>query len=332
MPARSRVLPGDTADVATVARIEEDLRAWRLGRCVLVGDAGLYSADNLGALGRDGCAVLPSGGSGQRPDGLGRYILAVPMRRPREVEGAVLARPGRYRRIAANLEAKEVRVGRGERRRRYVVCLDPEEAAPRRRHRAAVLETLQAELALLAERDEDHPKAACRLLASRRFGRYLGMEAAGRPRLDPAKLKAAERLDGELVVTTDDDSLTAEDAALGYKGAWIIERRFRKLETTGLEIRPVCHWTPRRIAAHVQLCTLALQLQRAAEIRAGLSWTRLAHDLAALEAVRYRAEARTIAQRTRIRGELGDILKKLAVSIPKQLLAVSEPAADPPTP
>jgi hypothetical protein len=48
--------------------------------------------------------------------------------------------------------------------------------------------------------------------------------------------------------------------------------------------------------------------------------------------VRYRAEARTIAQRTRIASELGDILKKLAVSIPKQLLAVSEPAADPPTP
>jgi hypothetical protein len=50
MPVRSWVLPGDTADVATVARIKDDLRAWRLGRCVLVGDAGLYSADNLGEL------------------------------------------------------------------------------------------------------------------------------------------------------------------------------------------------------------------------------------------------------------------------------------------
>jgi hypothetical protein len=45
--------------------------------------------------------------------------------------------------------------------------------------------------------------------------------------------------------------------------------------------------------------------------------------------VRYRTEARTIVQRTRIRGELGDILKKLTVSIPKQLLAVSEPTAEP---
>ena len=45
MPVRSWVLPGDTADVTTVARIKDDLRAWRLGRCVFVGDAGMYSAD-----------------------------------------------------------------------------------------------------------------------------------------------------------------------------------------------------------------------------------------------------------------------------------------------
>ena len=313
MPVRSWVLPGNTADVATVARIKDDLRAWRLGRCVLVGDAGFYSAGNLGELAK----------------GLGRYILAVPIRRLKEVEDEVLARPGRYRKIAANLEVKEVWVGQGERRRRYIVCFNPEEAERQRQHRAAVLGALQAELDLLAERDADHPKAACQLMASRRFARYLSVDAAGRPQLDSAKVKAALRLDGKFVVTTNDDSLTAEDAALGYKGAWIIEHCFKKLKTTGLEIRPIYHWTQHRIVAHVKLCTLALQIQRAAEIRTGASWARIAHELAALKAVRYRTEARTIVQRTRIRSELGDVLKKLAVSIPKQLLAVSEPVSEP---
>lgn len=309
MPVRSWVLPGNTADVATVARIKDDLRAWRLGRCVLVGDAGLYSADNLGALAR----------------GLGRYLLAVPMRRLKEVEAEVLARPGRYRRIADNLEAKEVWVGTGERRRRYVVCFNPEEAERQRRHRAMVLEALAAELQLLAERDDDHPKAACQLLASRRFARYLTTDASGRPRLDPAKVKAAARLDGKFVLTTNDDSLTAEDAALGYQGAWIIEACFRKLKTTGLAIRPIYHWSPRRIVAHVKLCVLALQIQRAAELRTDRPWARLAHDLATLKAVCYRTEERTIVQRTRIAPELAATLKTLGISRPKQLLAVSEP-------
>jgi hypothetical protein len=77
MPVRSWVLPGDTADVTIVARIKDDLRAWRLGRCLFVGDAGMYSAENLAALSR----------------GLGRYILAVPMRKVKDIELDV--RPGR---------------------------------------------------------------------------------------------------------------------------------------------------------------------------------------------------------------------------------------------
>jgi hypothetical protein len=81
-------LPGDTADVTTVTRIKDDLRVWRLGRCVFVGDAGMYPADNLAVLSRD----------------LGRYTLAVPMRRVKEIEAEVLTRPSRYRPVADNLQ------------------------------------------------------------------------------------------------------------------------------------------------------------------------------------------------------------------------------------
>jgi hypothetical protein len=312
MPVRSWVLPGDTADVTTVARIKDDLRAWRLGRCVFVGDAGMYSAENLAALSR----------------GLGRYILAVPMRKVKEIEVEVLTRPGRYKPVADNLQVKEVVAGEGERRRRYVLCLNPEEAERQRLHREQVLVELNAELSLLREREADHPKAACTLLASRRYGRYLDTDYLGRPRLDAAKVKAAAKFDGKFVVITNDDTLSAEDVALGYKGAWIIESCFRRMKQTGLEVRPMFHWTPRRIEAHVKLCVLALQMQRAGEIRCTLPWARIVHELAALKAVRYQAGDRTIVQRTKIADSLGGILKKLGVSIPKQILSVSDPATD----
>ena len=245
MPVRSWVLPGDTADVATVARIKQDLCAWRLGRCLFVGDAGLYSADNLAALSR----------------GLGRYILAVPMRKLKDIELEVLTRPGRYKQVADNLQVKEVWVGDGERRKRYVLCLNPQEAERERARRAQLLRQLDAELTLLDSRDEDHPKAACALIASRRYGRYLRADWRGRPQLDSAKIKAAEKFDGKFVVISNDDTLSAEDIALGYKGAWIIEACFRRMKQTGLEVRPMFHWTPRRIDAHVRLCVLALQMQ-----------------------------------------------------------------------
>jgi hypothetical protein len=312
MPVRSWILPGDTADVATVARIKDDLRAWRLGRCVFVGDGGMYSAENLATLSR----------------GLGRYILAVPMRKVKEIDAEVLTRPGRYKPVADNLHVKEVVVGEGERRRRYVLCLNPEEAERERHHREQVVVELDAELSLLREREADHPKAACTLLASRRYGRYLTTDYLGRPRLDAVKIKAAEKFDGKFVVITNDDTLSAEDVALGYKGAWIIESCFRRMKQTGLEVRPMFHWTPRRIEAHVKLCVLALQMQRAAEIRCALPWARIAHELAALKAVRYHTGGRSIVQRTKIADSLGGILKMLGVSMPKQILSVSDPAAD----
>jgi Transposase DDE domain len=316
MPVRSWVLPGDTADVATVARIKEDLRAWRLGRCVFVGDAGMYSAANLLALSR----------------GLGRYILATPLRKLNEIEAEVLTRPGRYKPVADNLLVKEVVVGEGERRRRYVLCLNPQEAERQRRHREEVLEELAAELDRLAAGEADHPKAACALLTSRRYGRYLAKDYLGRPRRDPAKVKAAAKFDGKFVVITNDDTLSAEDVALGYKGAWIIEACFRRLKQTGLELRPMFHWSPRRIEAHVKLCILALQMQRAAEIRCAQPWARIAHELAALKAIRYRSQGRAIVQRTKIPESLGEILKNLAISTPKKIISVAEPASAPAQP
>ncbi len=50
------------------------------------------------------------------------------------------------------------------------------------------------ELNLLDERDEDRPKAACALMASRRWGRYLNPDWRGRPRRDAVRVKAVRYL------------------------------------------------------------------------------------------------------------------------------------------
>jgi hypothetical protein len=303
VPVRSWIFPGNTPDVTTVRTIKDDLRTMRLGRVLFVGDAGLYSRANLHELAK----------------GAGRYILATPIGRVKEIRDEVLSHPGRYADITPTLRAKEVVLGEGERRRRYILCLNEEEAGKQRWRRAEILKTLEVELASLKE---DHPKAACRLLASKRFGPYLGQDEHGRPCLDRDKVRRAEQLDGKFVLTTNDDTLSVADIALGYKGMWIIESCFRKMRTTGLEIRPMFHWMPHRITAHVKLCVLALMIQRAAEIATGLPWRQLASLLERLKAVRYTSEGRTILQATTIQPELAEIFKKLGISAPKTILAV----------
>jgi hypothetical protein len=191
---------------------------------------------------------------------------------------------------------------------------------------------LESELKLLDESKEDHPTAACAPMASRRRGRHLGAAGHGRPKLDVAKVTRAGKFDGKRVAITNDDTLTAEDAALACKGGMIIESCVRRMKQTGLEVRPMFHRMTRRIEALVKLCVLALQVQRAAEIRTGLPWARIAHAPGALKAVRQVSESRTIVQRTKIGDELADLLKKLGIPIPKQLLAVTDATETPAAP
>ena len=59
------------------------------------------------------------------------------------------------------------------------------------------------------------------------MGPHLSPDAEGRPFIDRAKVRRAEPLDGEFVLATNDDPLSAADIAPGYKGMWPIEACFR---------------------------------------------------------------------------------------------------------
>ena len=307
MPVRSWVFPGNTSDVTTVEQVKKDLRGWRLGRCVFVGDAGMNSEENRRTLAR----------------GNGKYILAAKMRAGDEVTKKVMTRPGRYHTIAPTLRAKEVFVGDGERRRRYVVCHNPAEAERQARHRERVLAALQAELATLAppKRGGHHSKRSCELLTTERFERYLRQTKRGLLRIDRAAVAREKRLDGKWVVTSNDDTLTAEDLALGYKQLMQVEVCWRMLKS-GLWMRPVRHWRPHRIHAHVSLCVLALLLTRVAEIRAGDTWRNITAKLAPLKVVEYERGGAHVYQTTELRPETAEVLKLLKVPPPQRIQAI----------
>jgi hypothetical protein len=306
LPMRSWVFPGHPVDATTVAQVKEGLRGWRLGQAIFVGDAGMDSEANRQELAK----------------GVGHSILAMPMGKLTEVQQEVLSRPGRFRQVNDHLEVKEVVVGEGARRRRYIVCRNLEEAKRQRQHREEVLAALRQELDRLDPQAPDHTKRAGELVASQRYGRYLLRGPGGRLAVDQAAVQRAARMDGKYVLLTNDESLTPEGVGLGYKAMMLIEACFRRLKTTGLRIRPVYHWTAHRIASHIKLCVLALLLQRAAEIRTSDTWRNIRLILDEVKAVRYRVHETTLVQSTRLTPHAAALLKKLQVAPPTRLLAV----------
>lgn len=309
LPVRSWVFPGNTTDVTTVARVKADLKGWKLGRCVVVGDAGMNSEENRRTLAL----------------GLGKYILASKMRGGDEVTKQVMTRAGRYSTVAGNLRVKEVFVGDGERRSRYVVCHNPQEQARQKQHREKLLDLLKVELATLVPpvRGEKHSKRTCALLASERFGRYLRQTKRGVLRIDRAAVKKDRHFDGKWVVTSNDDSLTPEDLALGYKQLMRVEECWRTMKS-GLRMRPVYHWAPHRIEAHIKLCVLALLLERVAEIRAKDTWRNLVAKLDTVKVVEYTRGAVRVRQTTELRAEVSGLLKTLGVPPPSRLHTIEE--------
>jgi hypothetical protein len=305
LPVRSWVLPGNTTDMTTVKRVKADLRAWKLGRCLFVGDAGMSCAENRAELAR----------------ACGKYVLAA---RPdsAEVKQQVLSRAGRFKKLQDNLFVKEVVVGNGEKRRRYFICRNPTEAKRQKLHRKSVLKEIRDEMAKHSNWSSAM-KWVAKMRTSKRTGRYLSVTEHGWLYLDKEKVKRAEKLDGKWVLITNDDTLSSSDVAEGYKALSLIERCFRSLKSAQIELRPMFHRVDRRIKAHVKLCVLALLVQRLAELECGQPWPRLYQELKQLQATELRTPKHQFFQRNEPSTKVRTILKTLKVRVPPPVLSIS---------
>jgi len=303
IPVRSWVLPGNTADTATVEKVRADLRGWNLGRALFVADAGMNSEDNRTELAR----------------ACGKYLLACRMTSVAEIKRDVLSKRGRYTVFGDNLSAKEVIIGDGERRKRYILCYNPKEARRQQKHREQIVQLLEAEL----DRHKD-PSAtaqwAIELLASRRYKRYLRVTKAKKIRMDRMAIRNAAKYDGKWVIETNDDTISLEDAALGYKGLMVIERCFRSLKRTQIKMTPMYHWLSRRIECHVKICVLALMIERIAERTCGKPWHQIRRSLDRLQVTKFFNLNQRVHLRNEIPADTRNILKKLNIKSPKQLV------------
>ena len=305
LPVRCWVFPGNTADATTVEKVRSDLRGWSLGRALFVADAGINSEDNRQELGR----------------ACGKYLLACRMANVSEIKRDVLSKRGRYTLIKDNLQAKEVIIGDGEMRKRYILCFNPKEAERQRIHRAKVLEILQKELAR-------HPNKkataqwAIDLLASQRYKRYLTISKSNNIRIDRGKVREAQKYDGKWVLETNDDTISMEDAASGYKGLMVIERCFRSLKRTQIKMTPMFHWVPRRIETHVRICVLALLIERVAEIACQQPWTRIRRQLQTLQVTEFFSLKHRFFRRNELTAEVSQILQTFDIAAPKSILSI----------
>jgi len=308
IPVRCWVWPGNTGDMSVIEEVKKDLNGWKLNRVISVIDRGFSSDDNLRYLQRAG----------------GHYIAGERMRSGMENVEQALSRPGRFKPVADNLEIKEVVVGDGEARIRYILARNPKEAERDKSKRELILSKIREELVKLGDLGgEPHCKACCELIAHKSYGRYLKMDTQGQPHIDKAKVKSEERLDGKYLIRTSDDTLSSVDVALGYKQLYQVENAFRTLKTT-LELRPVYHRIEDRIRSHILLCWLALLLVRVIENQTGESWTKLRRTLSRIQVAELKTSSGSITKTSNLNPEQKQLFKTLEIPEPPKVLDLSQ--------
>jgi transposase len=303
-PVCAELWPGNTTDVSTLVPIAERLRRrFHIARVCLVADRGMISAQTMQQL-----AALRW-----------QYILGVRMRLCKEAREEVLGRGGRYHEVtpertsskdAAPLKVKEVRVDE----RRYVVCLNEEEARKDAHDREAILASLREAL-------KQGDKA---LVGNKGYRRYL-KNPEGHFSIDEAKAAAEARYDGKWVLTTNTD-LPADQVALKYKQLWTVEDIFRSMKTL-LETRPVYHKCDETIRGHVWCSFLALLLRKELQDRLDaaqvpLEWADVIRDLEALGDVELALDGKRYVLRTDARPAAARAFAACHVALPPTLKQV----------
>jgi len=153
---------------------------------------------------------------------------------------------------------------------RLVVCRNPVLAAERARKRDELLSATEADLARIAA-----SVAAGRLRReaaigvrvggvkdrhhmAKHFELHIGEGTFRYHRLEEG-ITAEAALDGLYVIRTSlgPERLDGPGVVLAYKRLSQVERDFRALKTSGLQVRPVHHWREDRVRGHLFLCLLA---------------------------------------------------------------------------
>ena len=203
IPVRVWCWPGNTADSGLIRQVKKDLREWVLSKVIWVADRGFTSEKNRRALMQGG----------------GGYIIGEKLRSGSPEVRAALSRQGRYKTVRDNLQVKEVNMGDdGD---RFIICHNPDQAG----RDAAIRARLVAQLEELIDGSDaltaaERGKIEGSLAGRPGLKRFLRVTPSGLLRIDKARIKAEENLDGKYLLRTSDPHLTTEDIALATSSCW----------------------------------------------------------------------------------------------------------------
>lgn len=236
LPIAYKVYNGSTYEGNTLKDAIEQLRSeYQIQDVVFVADSAILSKRNIELL-----------------EGLNKqYILGARLKNlPEDIKKEILNKESYISLDKEGYSIKEIEY----KGKRLIVSYSPVRAQKDAYDRERAIEKL-----LKKSKTEE-------LISNYGYKKYLKINGDTTIQLDEEKIKRDALWDGIHGVITNNRTMKAEEILRQYHGLWQIEETFR-VTKHDIKVRPIFHWTPRRIKAHIAICFMALTLIRHLQYR-----------------------------------------------------------------
>jgi|GEM_PF-2461999 len=250
IPIGYDIFPGNTYEGYTIDSMLKKLKErFNLKKVIVVGDKGILSNKVLAEIERYGYEYIVSAKLKSLPKRYHKEIL--------NLENYHRVYP--YFRIKRNqtqdnqenekepdiLFTHEISIGT----KRLILGYSEKRRKREERQREILLEKIRNTLSR-------HPNET---FTKSSYKRYLTIETKGHTRIDEEKIEKQKIWDGFFGFYTNNKKLSAKEVVSIYRMLWKIEDRFRMLKSQ-LHLRPIYHWTRKRIEGHILICFLSLYI------------------------------------------------------------------------
>lgn len=245
LPVGYELFEGNRAEVTTLcAAIESWKKLFSISGVCFVGDRAMFTKENLRLLEAQNY----------------QYIIAAKLKSLPKVFQGQLFDKNNYR--PAVLDNALSWIGDFDYHgNRLIVSYKTQRAIKDKKERAQVLNKIEK---ILGKKGNPN-----RLITNAGVKQFITNDKGASISIDSDKVAQAEQWDGLHGIITNIKTDEAVSLIARYARLWVIEDSFRVNKHT-LQMRPIFHWKPQRIHAHVALCYMTFSVLRHIQYRANL--------------------------------------------------------------
>ena len=230
LPVGYEVFPGATFEGHSLISVLKTMQArYDVRKMIFVADRGMLNEDNLSALDEAGAYDIVGAKLKQLPSALQTKVL----------DKSAYQALGKGGSSAAELTHKK---------RRLIVSHCPKRADKDQHDRQKAVDRLIKKIG-----KSQNPKD---LLNNYGYKKFLIIKGKTSLSINQDKIDAESRWDGLHGVITNLPDTPHQEVLSHYRGLWQVEESFR-ITKHDLKVRPIYHWTPSRVRAHIAISFMA---------------------------------------------------------------------------